>query len=386
MNTQLEQKSTDKGNLIKKQTSKTFPPKRGKISRIYMSQTEVPIYNLDNALRIPKAIIENYASEPVTPLKVALALKMTPLSGGFVSLCGSAIGYGLTSGGSKANEIKVENLAKRIIKPLEEGDALRAKQEAFLKPRVFGEFLKKYDGSSIPREDIAENVLLDMGVPKERIKSVFRTIIEGARQLDLIHEIKDKSFVELSGLILKKGPEEQSIQETDEITAPETIVKDFAKEEKIVDSVKKRRVFVTHGKNISFIEPIKKFLQFGELEAIISVEKQSVSQPVPDKVMNDMRSCGAAIIHVDAEMKLFNMEGKEYVVINPNVLIEIGAAMALFGRRFILLVKEGVTLPSNLQGLYEVRYSGDSLDANATVKLLEAINEMKKYPMPEEAK
>ncbi|HEX9771500.1 MAG TPA: TIR domain-containing protein, partial [Kiloniellales bacterium] len=58
---------------------------------------------------------------------------------------------------------------------------------------------------------------------------------------------------------------------------------------------------------------------------------------------------------------------------NPNVLIEIGAAMAFYGRRFILLVREGVKLPSNLQGLYEVRYAGDTLDAASTIKLLEAI-------------
>lgn len=66
--------------------------------------------------------------------------------------------------------------------------------------------------------------------------------------------------------------------------------------------------------------------------------------------------------------------------LNPNVLIEIGAAMALYGRQFILLVRDGVKLPSNLQGLYEVRYANDSLDAEATIRLMEAINELKKAP------
>jgi predicted nucleotide-binding protein len=56
--------------------------------------------------------------------------------------------------------------------------------------------------------------------------------------------------------------------------------------------------------------------------------------------------------------------------------------MAFYGRRFILLVREGVKLPSNLQGLYEVRYSGDNLDAGATIKLLEAIKDIKNYPLP----
>jgi len=104
---------------------------------------------------------------------------------------------------------------------------------------------------------------------------------------------------------------------------------------------------------------------------------------VPDKVMGEMRSCGAAIIHVDAELRLIDKDAAEHVVLNPNVLIEIGAAMALFGRRFILLVREGVKLPSNLQGLFEVCYTGDALDGDATIKLLEAINDIKNHPMPD---
>jgi predicted nucleotide-binding protein len=70
------------------------------------------------------------------------------------------------------------------------------------------------------------------------------------------------------------------------------------------------------------------------------------------------------------------------VVLNQNVLIEIGAAMALYVRRFILLVKQGVELPSNLHGLYGVRYVGDKLDGDVTIRLLKAINEMKKEPLP----
>ena len=48
--------------------------------------------------------------------------------------------------------------------------------------------------------------------------------------------------------------------------------------------------------------------------------------------------------------------------------------MALYRRNFILLVEEGVSLPSNLQGLYECRYEGSKLDMEATMKLLKAFN------------
>src|SRR5262249_52088455 len=138
----------------------------------------------------------------------------------------------------------------------------------------------------------------------------------------------------------------------------------------------------THGKNKTFLDPIKKLLAFGELTAVISVERQSVAKAIPDKVMDDMRSCGAAIIHVDEEQRLIDGSANEHVIINPNVLIEIGASMALYGRRFILLVKDGLQLPSNLQGLYEVRYAGDTLDGDATIRLLGAINDIKNHSLP----
>src|SRR5262249_13668854 len=147
-------------------------------------------------------------------------------------------------------------------------------------------------------------------------------------------------------------------------------------------SARKRKVFITHGKNQAFIEPIKKLLSFGELEAVVSVEKQSVSLPVPDKVMNDMRDCGGAIIHVEAEQKMMDSSAVEHHILNSNVLIEIGGAMALYGRRFILLVKDGIELPSNLRGLYEVRYKDETLDGDTTIKLLEAINDLKRQPLP----
>src|SRR6266550_4665244 len=108
----------------------------------------------------------------------------------------------------------------------------------------------------------------------------------------------------------------------------------------------------------------------GNWNQSFAVERQSVSKPVPEKVMDDMRSCGAAIIHVDADRTITDTEGTQHVLLNPNVLIEIGAAMAFYGRRFILLVREGVKLPSNLQGLFEVRYSDETLDANSTIRLL----------------
>ncbi len=135
------------------------------------------------------------------------------------------------------------------------------------------------------------------------------------------------------------------------------------------------RVFITHGKNRKILDQVKEIVAYGKFEPVVAQENETAAKPVPKKVMDDMRTCCAAVIHVGSEGVLFDGEGSEVPQINGNVLIEIGAAMALYGEKFVLLVEDGVNLPSNLQGLYECRYEGDELDMPATMKLLKAFNE-----------
>jgi predicted nucleotide-binding protein len=366
--------------------------KATKEKRGYVSQEDVPAYPLEEALRIPTAIFENYGKSPTAPIKVAAAMGLSPGGVQFRMLAGAAIAYGLTNGGYNADTISIEPLVKRILAPTQEGDDLQAKREAFLRPRVHREFVIKYNNSPLPKEEIAVNVLEEIGVPRDRATAVFKSILETSEKLGLVQDIKGKKYLFIDASVpiaeangeSEKGIAEEIPSRITTVAAPVVLppAQPANGQHKPGDATRAKRVFITHGKNKAFVEPIKKYLQFGELEAVVAVERQSVSEPVPDKVMNDMRSCGAAIIHIEGEMKLVDVSTTtEHVVLNPNVLIEIGAAMALFGKRFILLVKEGVKLPSNLQGLYEVRYTGESLDGEVTLKLLEAINELKKRPL-----
>lgn len=373
-------------------------PKTQAQTRAYVSQEDVPAYSITEALRVPQAIIDHYGSSATAPIDVASALNLQPASSIFRMLCGAALAYGLTDASAKAVSIAPTELAKRILTPLAEGDDLLAKREAVMKPRVLKEFLTKYSGNAVPREDIGQNVLKTMGVPVDRAASVWALVLETAEAVGYIRTIKDKSYVHLgagagpTSLVASNGAEQAAAIPSPafEFPAEAVMLKSSAVTPPPVAAdtplakitAQNRKVFITHGKNMAFIEPIKKLLGFGEMIPVVSVEKQSVSMPVPDKVMNDMRDCAAAIIHVDGERHLMDSSAAQHTVINPNVLIEIGAAMALYGRRFILLVREGVNLPSNLQGLYEVRYQGDTLDGNVTIKLFEAISAMKSTPLP----
>lgn len=330
-------------------------------------------------------------------MQLAKALDVAPKGSQLAVLTGAAIAFGLVEGGAQAASVSVTDLARRIIRPKDEGADVLAKRDAVLKPRVFGDFLRQYDGNAFPRTDIAVNVLEEMGVPRDKAAEVLERIDASARSVGFLEEIKGKIYVALQGasspLPLSgeqdetPAPEVQSPPADRGVRAPPPAVQPKGAEftAAIADDRRRRRVFITHGKNKDLVEPIRKLLEYGELEPVVSVDRQSVSKPVPEKVMDDMRGAGAAIIHVDAERTILDKEGTEHVLLNPNVLIEIGAAMAFYGKRFILLVREGVKLPSNLQGLYEVRYGGDILDAGATIKLLEAIKDIKNHPLPSSA-
>lgn len=110
---------------------------------------------------------------------------------------------------------------------------------------------------------------------------------------------------------------------------------------------------------------------------MVAEEYETIAKPVPDKVLDLMRSCAAGIIHVASEDELLDRSGNVHHKLNENVLIEIGASMALYGRKFILLVQKGLHLPSNLSGLYCCYYEGDKLDYESTMKLLKAFSEFR---------
>ena len=170
--------------------------------------------------------------------------------------------------------------------------------------------------------------------------------------------------------------QDNTIMDWTEVDDPDDGFATDSRSQEIIEPQKHgNRVFITHGANAKILEQVKDIVLFGKFEPVIAMEHETAAKPVPKKVMDDMRECNAAVIHVSAESVLYDGNGNEVPQVNHNVLIEIGAAMALYGDRFILLVEDGVSLPSNLQGLYECRYRGSELDGPATMKLLKAFNE-----------
>lgn len=363
-------------------TSKVLQKKRPKIS-----QKDFPRFTLEKSLVIAKAIFNDFAAKGGAPHEIALAIKLAPTSGGWRNLCGASIAYGLTDGGYGANEITLLDLGRRIVDPEKEGDDIKARVEALLQPRIIREFFEKYNKAKFPSSQIAETILISLGLPKDRTTLALQILNDNGAFAGILKETKTGLFVALDRPSPKpakpENHEETSVERNHDVKSDselEDIARKISGEKPQKPDVPKEetnRVFISHGKSKKIVEQLKELLTFGKFDPIVSVERETTSIPVPEKVFQDMRSCSAGLIHVMSEGELLDSEGNKHIHINQNVLIEIGAAIALYGKRVILLVQKGVKPPSNLQGLYRCEYEGEALDYEATMKLLKTFNEFR---------
>ena len=356
-----------------------------------ISQNTLPLFSLENVLIIAQAIKENFAGKPTAPLLVAEACRISPTSSNWRYLTGCSIAYGITSGGCNAQEIQLTDLGERIVSPLEDGDDLQAKRQAVLMPTILKEFYMMYNRNKLPRKDIGLNVLQKKGVPVERLEATWAIIRKNAEYVGILRVISGNEYIYLDDdRPTIKAVSSSTVQNTEETFDDEVIPDELAERLRIdipnkpkaeepveIKRHEKPNVFISHGKNSQvIIDQLKELLSYGQMVPIVSIERETTAVPVPDKVFSDMRNCDAGIINI-VEEEFPSENGTKVKRLNENVLIEIGAAIALYEKRVILLSKKGTQLPSNLQGLYRCEYEGDQLDYSATIKLLKTIQELR---------
>jgi len=325
-------------------------------------------------------------------LTVSQLVDKSPSSSIFHNLILSSRAYGLTTGGKNADEFGLTAIGRLATSedPEERTEGLR---KAVLSVDPFRTFLTQYDKKKVPQPVAFRSFLVNQAaVAEQHVEVAMQQLLDDARLAAFVRIVKSSEWIDLQnvavapiGAASENGANAEGEETLDDALAGEgetgaavvqrTLRGEAAKVEPQIP-VGPPKVFITHGKNTQILQQLKELLTFGKFEPIIAQEHETVSKPVPDKVMEDMRRCSAAVIHVATEDRLLDDRGNEHHKINENVLIEIGAAMALYGRNFILLSPKGLHLPSNLQGLYRCEYEGTTLDYEATMKLLKAFNEL----------
>jgi hypothetical protein len=130
-----------------------------------------------------------------------MALGISPTSSAWRDLTGAAVAYGLTKGAYNSDKIAREPLGRRATAPTSEGDDIKARAEAALKPRVFSQFFDKYNRNNFPPDSIARNVLQEeFAVPADRAADVLAMLKDNGKFVGFIHETKTGPFVSVEDL------------------------------------------------------------------------------------------------------------------------------------------------------------------------------------------
>jgi predicted nucleotide-binding protein len=346
-----------------------------------LSQSDLPGVSVNEALRIALAIRDNYAMSPATPLDIGKAIGIAPTTGKFRTLTGASIAYGLTTGGYNATEIALTDLGRRIVMPQEEGDDSKARLEAFERPRIIKEFIAKYNGNKLPPKDIARNVLFGMGVPHDTTERAYSLLEAGMKQFGYLSEINGSGFIQRpkgsapSPSVTSAA--EDDLVANDEKETPQTVTLPPETPPAIPTPLKPSAIFLGHGKNKKPLEQLIKLLDELGVPHKEATAEANAGRPIPVKVADTMKECGAAILIFTADEEFKNSEGDTIWRPSENVVHELGAASVLYDNRIIVFKEESINLASNFSSIGYISFETDRLQD----KTMELFRELVKFKL-----
>jgi predicted nucleotide-binding protein len=271
------------------------------------------------------------------------------------------------------------DLGRRIVAPLEEGDDATARRQAVLTPTVIRKFLERYDGSPLPAEKIAFNVLESMDVPADRTKGVFDLIVANADAVGYLKRIKDKTYVDLGAVgTIAVSPQHDDTPETltddgDPVTSPD-LGRTPAPSQPPAVGQHPKAIFLGHGKNRKPLEQLVKILDEYGIPHKEAIAEPNAGRPIPAKVADTMKSCGAAILIFTADEVLRDEVGSVFWRPSENVAHELGAASVLYDNRIIIFKEDGVSLASNFSSIGYISFEKDKLSDKGIELFRELVN------------
>ncbi|MDP8209143.1 MAG: hypothetical protein P9L92_20945 [Candidatus Electryonea clarkiae] len=185
----VKSKITSKKKKIKPRKAKT------KKSKASVRQAKYPRHNLERALRIPRAILDQNAGRECSEKESAAFVGVQYNRGPYASEISSAIKFGLLER-PKSRRIELTELAKVILRPQEKGADLKGLREAVLKAPDIADVYNHYRGENLPDEEFFKNALVDkFGIPQDKLDEFKAILMDSFRYAQLVEETGDKCRV-----------------------------------------------------------------------------------------------------------------------------------------------------------------------------------------------
>lgn len=152
------------------------------------TRSAYPRHNVVDALRIPKAILDQNAGKACSDDQAAGFLGLKSAAGPFGVEISSGIKYGfLTRPGSK--QLEVSDLGRQVLRPKSSDDVAKGYQQSVLNAPVIAEVYKHYRGENLPDRQFFDNALEDsFKIPNDK-RSEFKDIfLSSLRTASIVEE------------------------------------------------------------------------------------------------------------------------------------------------------------------------------------------------------
>jgi len=163
--------------------------KRGR--KIQAPKAKYPRHTIDKVLRIPRAILDQNAGKECSE-KDSAKFVGVGYAGPYQLEISSAIKYGLLERPS-TKRLKITSLAKKILRPQNADEELKALRESVLKAPDISDVYNHYRGENLPDAKFFKNALLDkFNIPEEKISEFISILIETLEKSQLLEKHDEK--------------------------------------------------------------------------------------------------------------------------------------------------------------------------------------------------
>lgn len=179
-------------SVAAKRTPPTKKRVRAKTGPTPGIKAKFPRHSVGKAIRIAQAIMDQNAGKPCSRADAATFLGLSSPAGPFSVEISSAIKYGfLDQPGS--GQIQPSALAKQILRPQSQSDAIDGYQQAVLKAPDISEVYQHYRGENLPDDQFLQNTVVETyKVPAESFLEFKQIFLESLATAQLIVKHGDK--------------------------------------------------------------------------------------------------------------------------------------------------------------------------------------------------
>ena len=339
-----------------------------------------PRIPLKRALEIPKAIWEHNGGNPFNILDLAPSIEMSPTSSSFLKLLAASYRYGLTVGSMQTKVASLTELGKAVVAPIADTDTNFELKQALLNNTLFKKVYSQFDGKPIPRNEVLRNTLLHpiesggVGIPREDVDSFIEIFMKNITDYNLNQDINGTVYLRLDRLSDKTEAETTELPDIEH--NDEQKEKSSGEETKPLNETEQKphpkQIFVAHGKNTKPLEQLKAILDQFEVPYKVAIDEPNQGRPISQKVSELMNECSSSIFIFTKDEETQDLEGNTVYRPSDNVVYELGAASAMFGKKIVIFKENGVSFGSDFKDLGYISFDTDQLGAK-TIELMKEL-------------